>query len=102
MKWAEIILKSVDYANETFAPGERANPNWICKVLYHYQFLTSDPNSELEQDILWAAEKIEPDRYKWKISLEEYEIAMNSKDLDPHGRRKKIRDFLSRKGNSSH
>ena len=94
MKWAEIISKSVDYANSTFNPGNRANPNWIAKILYEYQFREEDPMCELGQDIVWAAKEIEPDKSKWQISLEEYEIAMNSEDIDPDGIGKRIRDIL--------
>lgn len=95
MKNAEIVLKLRDYSNETFEAGKtRANLNYITMSLYQYQVSLSDPVTEIEQDIVWAALKIEPDVSKWAISLSEYESALNSKDLDPRGRRARIAAVL--------
>jgi hypothetical protein len=78
MNRAEIVsLTFTDFEN-SFQPGDRANPNWVTKCLYEYQ-RNPNPNSllcELEQDIVWAALAINPDTSSWGITVDQYEAAM--------------------------
>jgi hypothetical protein len=80
-----IVQKCQEYALKTFLPGERASINWITYILYQYQHTEDDPMSEIEQDIVWAAERIESDRSKWNLSKEEYLSARYSQEIDPRG-----------------
>jgi hypothetical protein len=74
MERAEISYLTAQAFEDSFLPGDRANLNFVSFVLYQFQD-GSEPSTEFEQDIVWAAEKINPDRSTWFISFHEYELA---------------------------
>ncbi len=74
----EIVKLTVAAFEAQFQPGDRADVNWVTKFLYEYQ---ECPNQdylvgELEQDIVWQAQKINPDTTSWGIARENYDAAM--------------------------
>jgi hypothetical protein len=76
MERAEITYLTVAAFENSFLPGDRANLNFVSMTLYEYQD-GSCPTSEIQQDIVWAASKINPDFSSWLISREEYELALS-------------------------
>lgn len=49
------------------------NPNWVIKILYERRY--EGWRTDIERDIYFAAEDLEPDKEKW-VTQGEYEAAM--------------------------
>ena len=49
--------------------------NWLIKILWERRD-GKGWRTDIERDILFTAEEIEPDRTRWDISAEEYEAAL--------------------------
>lgn len=51
----------------------RTDPLWVTKILYEWVQQECDDGTDIQRDIIYHAERIEPDRTKWDISAENYE-----------------------------
>ncbi len=49
---------------------------WVIKILYEWQRLGRDDGTDIQRDIIYHAEQIEPDKAKWDISAEDYQEAL--------------------------
>ena len=50
----------------------RTDPFWVTKILYEWLQHGRDDGTDIQRDIIYHAERIEPDKHKWDISAEEY------------------------------
>jgi predicted DNA-binding protein (UPF0278 family) len=54
----------------------RTDPLWVTKILYEWVQQGRDDGMDIQRDIIYHAERIEPDKTKWDISAEEYGEAL--------------------------
>jgi predicted DNA-binding protein (UPF0278 family) len=54
----------------------RTDALWVTKILYEWVQQGRDDGTDIQRDIIYHAERIEPDKAKWDISAEEYEEAL--------------------------
>jgi hypothetical protein len=54
----------------------RTDRLWVTKILYEWMSLGQRIWTDVYRDIIYHAERIEPDKVKWDISAEEYEGAI--------------------------
>lgn len=54
----------------------RTDPLWVTKILYEWVQWERDDGTDTQRDIIYYAERIEPDKEKWDISTENYERAL--------------------------
>lgn len=82
-EYPDIVLKVVQFAQNTFQPGFLIEPDWVCMKLYFYQSnLHIIPSSESAQDLVFLAEEISP-RSSWSITHEHFDFAKKKWSHNP-------------------
>ena len=54
----------------------RTDPAWVTKILYEQQESGKGYSTDIERDIIYGAEAIEPDRKKWGVLAKDYKQAL--------------------------
>jgi hypothetical protein len=54
----------------------RTDPLWVTKILHEWVQHGRDDRTDIQRDIIYHAERIEPDKHKWDISADEYGEAL--------------------------
>ena len=74
-KIIDAYLKRMKQIHEN--DPHRTDPLWATKILYEARDTADRGSIDMERDIIYHAERIEPDRAKWDISVEDYEEALS-------------------------
>lgn len=92
--YAEIVKLTVAAFECQFQSGDRVDADWVTKFLYEYQECPSQGYlvGELKQDIVWQAQKINPNTTSWGITRESYDTAMAT--VNPRWARLRALDAL--------
>jgi predicted DNA-binding protein (UPF0278 family) len=51
----------------------RTDTLWVTKILYEWVQCRQNDGTDIQRDIIYHAEQVEPDIAKWDISAEKYE-----------------------------